>query len=105
MGVGSVLTGLAIYKPAQFSWLTGLLGGYKAARLEHFILTVGYVLFFFIHVGQVIRAGLQNFQSMVTGFEFIKRTGPPVAPESPGMPGPVNDRPIAPSPTPNPLPA
>ncbi len=29
MGAGSVLTGLAIYKPIQFGWLTRLLGGYE----------------------------------------------------------------------------
>jgi thiosulfate reductase cytochrome b subunit len=46
MGMGSVLTGLAIYKPVQFSWATFLCGGYQAARLEHFMLTIGYVLFF-----------------------------------------------------------
>ena len=28
MGAGSLLTGLAIYKPVQLAWLTGLLGGY-----------------------------------------------------------------------------
>ena len=103
MGVGSVLTGLAIYKPAQFAWLTTLLGGYKAARLEHFILTVGFVLFFVIHIVQVILAGWQNFRSMVTGFEFIRQNDPPVTPESPGMPEPVDGHPIEPSPTPNPV--
>jgi thiosulfate reductase cytochrome b subunit len=71
MGLGSVLTGLAIYKPVQFSWITWLCGGYKAARLEHFILTIGYVLFFLIHVIQVIKAGWKNFKSMITGFEVV----------------------------------
>ncbi|GAB4045963.1 cytochrome b/b6 domain-containing protein [Spirosoma litoris] len=94
MGVGSVLTGFAIYKPTQFSWLTSLLGGYKAARLEHFILTLGYVLFFFIHIGQVIRAGWQNFQSMVTGFEVIKPRGA----EPPHKPEPQDSQPIDPQP-------
>jgi thiosulfate reductase cytochrome b subunit len=71
MGFGSILTGLAIYKPIQFGWLVWLLGGYEAARLEHFILTIGYCLFFAIHILQVIRAGWKNFQSMVTGFETV----------------------------------
>ncbi|RYY14591.1 MAG: thiosulfate reductase [Cytophagaceae bacterium] len=69
MGLGSLLTGLAIYKPVQFGWLTRLLGGYEAARVEHFVLTVGYVLFFLVHVAQVVRAGWNNFRSMVAGFE------------------------------------
>src|SRR5207344_572542 len=46
MGLGSVITGFAIYKPVQIQWLTNICGGYEAARMEHFILTVGYVLFF-----------------------------------------------------------
>lgn len=71
MGAGSLLTGLAIYKPVQFAWLTWLLGGYEWARWEHFWLTVGYVLFFLVHVAQVIKAGWNNFRSMVTGFEVV----------------------------------
>lgn len=69
MGGGSLITGLAIYKPVQFAWLVQGLGGYPAARLEHFLLTVGYALFFVVHILQVIRAGWNNFRSMVTGYE------------------------------------
>jgi thiosulfate reductase cytochrome b subunit len=69
MGACSLLTGLAIYKPTQLAWLTGLLGGYTWARWEHFWLTMGYVIFFFIHISQVIRAGWNNFRAMVTGYE------------------------------------
>lgn len=69
MGLGSMLTGFAIYKPVQLHWLTALFGGYEWARGIHFILTVGYVLFFIIHITQVIRAGWKNFQAMVTGKE------------------------------------
>jgi thiosulfate reductase cytochrome b subunit len=72
MGFGSIITGLAIYKPVQLEWLTNICGGYEAARLEHFILTVGYVLFFLIHILQVIKAGWNNFRAMVAGFEVIK---------------------------------
>jgi thiosulfate reductase cytochrome b subunit len=71
MGFGSLVTGLAIYKPIQVAWLTGLLGGYPAARFEHFLLTLGYVLFFVIHIAQVIRAGWNNFRSMVSGYELV----------------------------------
>ena len=46
MGLGSLLTGLAIYKPTQAHPLTTLLGGYEWARWEHFWLTVGFCLFF-----------------------------------------------------------
>ncbi len=70
MGLGSLLTGLAIYKPVQLGGLTWLLGGYEAARLEHFALTLGYVFFFLIHIAQVIRAGWNNFRAMVIGVEL-----------------------------------
>jgi thiosulfate reductase cytochrome b subunit len=71
MGAGSLVTGLAIYKPVQLAWLTSLLGGYAWARAEHFALTIGYVLFFVIHITQVIRAGWNNFRAMVTGYELV----------------------------------
>lgn len=72
MGIGSILTGLAIYKPVQLHWLCALMGGYKFARILHFALTIGYVLFFLVHIGQVIMAGWNNFRAMITGFEVKK---------------------------------
>jgi thiosulfate reductase cytochrome b subunit len=76
MGLGSLVTGLAVYKPVQFYWLCAALGGYEAARIEHFVLTIGYVLFFVIHVVQVILAGWNNFRAMVAGFELNDRPEP-----------------------------
>ncbi|MEO6069825.1 MAG: cytochrome b/b6 domain-containing protein [Chitinophagaceae bacterium] len=73
MGLGSLVTGLAIYKPVQFGFITWLCGGYQAARLEHFIITIGYVLFFLVHIIQVIKAGWNNFQAMITGLDLIKQ--------------------------------
>jgi thiosulfate reductase cytochrome b subunit len=73
MGFGSLMTGLAIYKPIQLAWLDGLLGGYQMARFEHFLLTMGYVLFFVVHISQVIRAGWNNFRAMVSGYELVSR--------------------------------
>jgi thiosulfate reductase cytochrome b subunit len=71
MGFGSLITGVAIYKSVQFSWLTALCGGFAAARFEHFWLTMGYIAFFFVHVGQVIKAGWNNFRAMITGYEIV----------------------------------
>jgi thiosulfate reductase cytochrome b subunit len=45
------------------------MGGYEFARLIHFALTIGYLLFFIVHIVQVIRAGWRNFQSMISGYE------------------------------------
>ena len=72
MGMGSLATGLAIYKPVQFYWLCWLCGGYHLARILHFVLTIGYVLFFVIHIVQVILAGWNNFRSVISGFEVIR---------------------------------
>jgi thiosulfate reductase cytochrome b subunit len=76
MGLGSLITGLAIWKSVQFGWLTNLLGGYMAARMEHFLLTCGYVAFFVVHIAQVIRAGWNNFRAMVTGYEVVPMPDP-----------------------------
>lgn len=73
MGAGSIITGLAIYKPVQLYWLCWLCGGYHFARILHFTLTIGYVLFFIIHVVQVIIAGWNNFRAMVAGFEVVEK--------------------------------
>ena len=76
MGAGSLVTGLAIYRPIQLAWLASLLGGYEWARMEHFALTVGFVLFFILHVAQVARTGWNNFRSIVTGYEIVP--APPI---------------------------
>lgn len=69
MGFGSLITGLAIYKPVQFGWILNIIGDYEWARIEHFILAIGYVLFFTIHIIQVIKTGWNNFSGMIRGFE------------------------------------
>ena len=75
MGGGSLLTGLAIYKPTQAHWLTTALGGYEMARWLHFWLTIGFCGFFLLHVSQVALAGWNNFRSMVSGYEVRAVSG------------------------------
>jgi len=69
-GFFALLTGIAIYKPVQVGWLTEALGGYAAARLEHFVVMCLFVLFFIVHILQVLRAGWNNFHAMVAGYEI-----------------------------------
>ena len=76
MGAGSLFTGLAIYKPTQLHLLTTALGGYEWARWEHFWLTMGFCLFFLVHVLQVAFAGWNNLRSMISGYE-IRHTSDP----------------------------
>ena len=70
MGAGSLLTGLAIYKPTQAHWLTAMLGGYELARWLHFWLMMGFCAFFLVHIAQVALAGWNNFRSMISGYEI-----------------------------------
>jgi thiosulfate reductase cytochrome b subunit len=76
MGLGALLTGLAIYKPTQAHWLTSVLGGYEMARWLHFWLTMGFCGFFVVHVAQVALAGWNNFRSMVSGYEIVPVEAP-----------------------------
>jgi thiosulfate reductase cytochrome b subunit len=69
VGAASILTGLAIYKPVQLGWMVNLLGGYQAARLEHFCLTIAYAVFLSAHVTQVVRSGWPHARSIITGHE------------------------------------
>ncbi|HEX8464446.1 MAG TPA: cytochrome b/b6 domain-containing protein [Abditibacterium sp.] len=78
MGLGSLLTGLAIYKPVQTAgilpWLSLSVAGatgYEISRWLHFWLTIGFCGFFLVHVLQVVRAGWNNFRAMVTGYEVV----------------------------------
>ena len=49
-GVSQVVSGLAIWKPVQLSWLVALLGGFQGARLVHFAGMAVLVGFLFVHV-------------------------------------------------------
>ena len=64
-----------------------MLGGYEWARWEHFWLMIGYILFFVVHVIQVIRAGWNNFRSMIAGYEIqttpVAQTEPAAADQVP----------------------
>lgn len=49
-GINQALTGLAIWKPVQFSGLVTLFGGFQAARVFHFTGMVVIVGFLIVHV-------------------------------------------------------
>jgi thiosulfate reductase cytochrome b subunit len=50
VGVIVVLSGLSIWKPVQFQWLTALFGGYDVARYVHFVCMASIVGFLLIHI-------------------------------------------------------
>jgi len=46
----AILSGLAIWKPVQFQWLTAFFGGFQFARLVHFITMILICGFLLIHM-------------------------------------------------------
>jgi len=69
LGALSVLTGFAIWKPVQFSWLAFLMGGFHWARLWHFLIMWAILAFLFGHLVMVVLHGWNNFYSMLTGWK------------------------------------
>lgn len=64
----SVLTGLAVWKPIQLSWLTAIFGGFQAARYWHFWAVWLFVGFIVTHVFMVFVADPASFRAMLTGW-------------------------------------
>src|SRR6266849_2679160 len=75
-GIVSVLSGLVIFNPVQFSWLGALMGGFHYARLWHFLAMCGLLAFIPGHLIMVAIHGWNNFMPMLTGWkrdpEYIK---------------------------------
>lgn len=69
IGLGSLLSGISIYWPVQFGWITSLLGGYDTARVWHFFFTGAFIFFIFGHLFMVVIAGWWNFVSIITGWK------------------------------------
>lgn len=80
MSILVVVSGFAIYKPTALHPLPWLFGGYQGARLTHFAMTIGLVLFVIVHLVQVARAGWGNARSMVTGYVIEHPEAEPVGP-------------------------
>ncbi len=66
-GALAVLTGIAIWKPVQLSWLTAVFGGYVWARYWHFIAMLAIVILSVIHVFMVFAVDPYSITSMITG--------------------------------------
>jgi cytochrome b subunit of formate dehydrogenase len=94
----AVLTGLAIWKPVQLSWLTAMFGGYVWARYWHFIIMLVIVILSVVHVFMVFAVDPYSITSMITGNydpslspearnarPFLLKAAPPLTP-SPSNP-------------------
>lgn len=73
-GIAQVVTGLAIWKPVQFSGLVSLLGGFQTARVLHFVGMAVIVGFLIVHVALAVLVP-RTLWAMVAG-------GPRVAPRA-----------------------
>ncbi len=67
LGIITVLSGIAIWKPVQLALLTDLFGGYVWARYWHFLCMSLIVLLSVIHVFMVFAVDPYSIRSMVTG--------------------------------------
>ena len=74
-GVSQVVTGLAIWKPVQLSWLVSLLGGFQGARTVHFIGMAVIVGFLVVHVALSLLVP-STLWAMLTGGPRIARPEP-----------------------------
>ena len=68
LGAIAALTGFAIYKPVQLSWLTALFGGYELARYWHFVAVWLFVGFTLLHVTLVLLVDPASLRGMITGW-------------------------------------
>jgi thiosulfate reductase cytochrome b subunit len=67
LGVLSVLSGFAIYKPVQLGWLVALFGGYELARYWHFWAVWLFVGFSVVHVIMVFAVDPASLRAIITG--------------------------------------
>jgi thiosulfate reductase cytochrome b subunit len=66
LGVLAVASGLALWKPVQLGWLTGMFGGYEVARRVHFLAMAGIAGFIVLHLVLVALVP-RTLPSMITG--------------------------------------
>jgi thiosulfate reductase cytochrome b subunit len=66
VGILTVLSGLAIWKPVQFSELAALFGSFQTARLVHFLCMTAIVLFLVVHVALALLVP-STLVAMITG--------------------------------------
>jgi thiosulfate reductase cytochrome b subunit len=68
LGVLSVASGFAIYKPDQLAWLTRLFGGYELARYWHFCAVFVFLAFTLVHVSLVLLVDPASLRAIITGW-------------------------------------
>jgi len=72
-GISQVITGLAVWKPIQFSGLAELLGGFQGARLLHFLGMAVITGFLIVHVALSLLVP-STLWAMLTGGPRLRTT-------------------------------
>lgn len=74
-GISQIVTGVAIWKPVQFSGLVDVLGGFQGARIVHFLGMAIIVGFLVVHVALALLVP-QTLKAMLTGGPRIAGSRP-----------------------------
>lgn len=72
-GLLTLLSGLSIWKPIQFSELLALFGGFQSARLVHFLCMTAIVGFLLVHVALAVLVP-KTIRAMVDGGPVVGET-------------------------------
>lgn len=67
LGVVSVISGIAIWKPLSLGWLAAAMGGYHLARWWHFAAMLGLGLLVVVHVVMVFAVDPYSLRAMTSG--------------------------------------
>ncbi len=73
-GVSQVVTGLAVWKPVQFSGLVAVLGGFQGARVAHFLGMSVIVGFLVVHIALSLLVP-KTLWAMLTGGPRLPASG------------------------------
>lgn len=68
LGIVSVLSGIALWKPVQLGFLTAAFGGFEWARYWHFVSVWLFAAFIVVHVALVFLVDPASLRSMITGW-------------------------------------
>ena len=74
VGIVVVISGLALWKPVQFSELATLFYDFQTTRLVHFLCMTAIVLFLVVHVTLTLIVP-RSLIAMLTGGPIIKEEG------------------------------
>jgi thiosulfate reductase cytochrome b subunit len=80
-GISQVITGVAIWKPVQFSGLVALIGGFQSARLIHFLGMAVIVGFLAVHVALSLLVPSTLWAMLTGGPRVVSRFRRPPAGE------------------------